>query len=87
MNPDRLILPLRTLGLHGRIPDFRAKEAWTNLLIGLCDSRTFTRSLGVINNIENNFLHCLTPLQESTGIKTIHFGSIKIPLPDCVPLA
>ncbi|HLC17227.1 MAG TPA: Clp1/GlmU family protein [Thermodesulfovibrionia bacterium] len=50
MNPDRLILPLRTLGLHGRIPDFRAKEAWTNLLIGLCDSRTFTRSLGVIHN-------------------------------------
>ena len=82
MHSQNIALYLRGLGLHGHLPNFQAKNTWDKLLIGLCDKYNFARSLGVIQHIdmENNILYCITPLKESKGIKSIHFGSIKMPL-------
>lgn len=79
-----ITLSLRSLGLHGHIPNFYTKNTWEKLIIGLCDKNNFARAFGVIQHIdcENNMLYCLTPLKESKVIRSIHFGSIKMPLFD-----
>ena len=68
----------RYLGLHGMVPDLRDENAYTNLLIALCDADNFVLSLGIVQDVNTaeSRMKFIAPDYDEYKVRSIQFGSI-----------
>ncbi|MGA1841436.1 MAG: Clp1/GlmU family protein [bacterium] len=73
-------LSMGEIGLHGMIPDFKKKQNWHNLLLGLCDCDNNTLSLAITKHIDlsEGLITFISPVKNLKDVKSIQFGSIFI---------
>ncbi|MGA1864032.1 MAG: Clp1/GlmU family protein [bacterium] len=71
-------LSMGEIGLHGMIPNFKKKQNWLNLLIGLCDCDNNTLSLAIIKDIDlsEGLITFISPIKNLEDVRSIQLGSI-----------
>jgi polynucleotide 5'-hydroxyl-kinase GRC3/NOL9 len=79
-NSELRFLSLREIGLHGMIPNFRKKQNWEYLILGLCDSDNNTLSLAITKDIDlsKGLITFISPIKNLESVRSIQFGSIYI---------
>jgi polynucleotide 5'-hydroxyl-kinase GRC3/NOL9 len=75
-------IPLRGLGLHGKVPDLRKPAQVRHRLVALCDRRNFAITLGTIESIdpERHLMWILMPPADRSKAASIQFGSLYLDL-------
>ncbi|GAB4365823.1 MAG: hypothetical protein Kow0042_05320 [Calditrichia bacterium] len=71
-------LPLKNMGLHGMIPDFKNPLQCKNRLIALCDRENYVVTLGMVRWIhaEEGLLRFEAPPFDPKQVVSVQFGSI-----------
>ncbi len=73
-------IPLALLGMHGRVPESPARDAWRDLLVGLNDAENFLLALGILEDYdpEERILQVFSPLYDTDALATVQFGSLRL---------
>jgi len=75
-------VPLRGLGLQGRVPDPRNPRGVARRLVSFNDPESFTLALGIVEELRHGgrVLEVVAPSLDPAAIASVRFGSIRLDL-------